>query len=64
MESFIQELETSHITELNTYLTATGLKDYTLTLQEEKVLQDFEKIQWSTFNLEELFGKATRGRRL
>ncbi|WP_255509227.1 restriction endonuclease subunit S [Flavobacterium sp. J27] len=28
------------------------------------MLQDFEKIKWSTFNLEKLFGKATRGRRL
>ena len=64
MKSFIAELEAHRIAELEAYLVATGLKDYTLTADEEKVLAEFESIQWSIFNLEKLFGKSTRGKRL
>lgn len=66
MERFIAELEAERIAELEAYLTATGLKDYRLTPEEQKTLDDFESgnIQWSEFNLEKLFGKSTRGKRL
>lgn len=66
MESFIAELEAERIAELEAYLTASGLKDYTLTKEEKQVLAEFEdgKVAWGEFNLEQLFGKATRGRRL
>lgn len=66
METFIAELEAERIAELEAYLSATGLKDYTLTPQEEKVLQDFENdnFNWETYNVEKLFGKSTRGKRL
>ena len=64
MESFIAELEAQRIAELEAYLLATGLKDYTLTDEEQKVLADFENLKWQSFNLEKLFGKSTRGRRL
>jgi hypothetical protein len=42
------------------------LQDYTLTDTEQKVLDDFEnnKFSWNSFNLEKLFGKSTRGKRL
>jgi len=64
MENFIAELEAERIAELEAYLLATGLKDYTLTKEEEKALKDFENIRWNIFNLESLFGNSTRGRRL
>ena len=64
MESFIAELEAEHLAELEAYLSATGLKDYALTAEEQQVLNDFENVKWQTFNLEKLFGKSTRGRRL
>ena len=64
MENFIAELEAERIAELEAYLQATGLQDYTLTKEEEKALQVFEGVEWQTYNLEELFGKSTRGRRL
>ena len=64
MESFIAELEAERVAELEAYLVATGLKDYTLTRQEQKALNDFKNIQWQTFNLKNLFGKSTRGKRL
>lgn len=64
MESFIAELEACHIAELEAYLSVTGLKDYILTEEEEKALKDFESWNWDSFNLEVLFGKSTRGKRL
>lgn len=64
MEAFIRELEEERIRELNAYLLATDLKDYTLTADEKAALEKFEKLEWQEFNLEELFGKSTRGKRL
>jgi hypothetical protein len=64
MENFIAELEAERIAELEAYLSVTGLKDYTLTKEEQQALDDFEKLKWGIFNLEKLFGKSTRGKRL
>ena len=57
MESFINTIEEEHIAQLNTYLVATGLKNYTLTKEEEKALNDYEKnnINLGVFKIEELF---------
>lgn len=52
------------IAELEAYLSVTGLKDTDLTRQEEQALHDFDKLNWGKFNLEVLFGKSTRGKRL
>ncbi len=57
MESFISELEAERIAELEAYLTVTGLKDYTLTVDEEKVLAEFENIEWGEFKIGSLFDK-------
>lgn len=64
MENFIAELEAQRYAELEAYLSVTGLKDTHLSLEEEQALADFDKIRWGRFNLEELFGKSTRGKRL
>ena len=64
MENFTAELEAERTAELEAYLEACGLKDYTLTVEEEQALKDFDKSEWALFNLEKLFGKATRGKRL
>lgn len=64
MESFISELQSERLQKLEAYLVASNLKDYTLTKEEQHVLTDYEKGIWQTFNLETLFGKSTRGRRL
>ncbi|WP_257721535.1 restriction endonuclease subunit S [Vibrio alginolyticus] len=44
----------------------TGLSDCELTKDERKALDDFTKddVAWSEFNLKDLFGSATRGKRL
>lgn len=64
MESFIAELETQRITELETYLVIAGFKDYILTSEEMAALERIKIAKWQSFNLKELFGNATRGKRL
>lgn len=66
MESFIAELEAQHITMLEAYLVATGLKDYNLTDDEIVVLDDFKHglFQFSEFTYESIFNNINQGRRL
>ena len=66
MENFISQLEACHLSQLEAYLLVTGLKNYTLTPAEEQALTDFQngKVKWGEFNLENLYGKSTRGKRL
>lgn len=66
MEKFIAELEAQRIAELEAYLLAAGLSDYTLTEAEKDALQQYKDkaIFWSSFNLKKLFGRSTRGKRL
>ena len=64
METFIAEMEAQYMAKLETYLSVTGLKDTQLTAEEEQVLHEFKKLEWETFNLQDLFGKSTRGKRL
>jgi hypothetical protein len=57
MESFITELETERISKLETYLEQSGLKDYSLTPEEQKALDDFEsgKIIFKEFKIDTQF---------
>ena len=72
MESFIAELEAERIAELeaeriaelSAYLTVSGLDNYELSKEEEKAITDFKTLSWNVYNLETLFGKSTRGKRL
>lgn len=66
MESFIATLEAERMEALEAYLAATGLKDYTLTKAEEKVLADYEKgeIEFGEFAYKSIFNKIKQGRRL
>lgn len=57
MESFIAELEAERMAELETYLKATALKDYNLTDDEQKALDEFDSIKWGVFRLGDLFEK-------
>lgn len=58
MENFISELEEERISELNAYLEVTGLKDYTLTKEEEIALKEFSSLTWEEFRLGALFEKV------
>ena len=64
MENFIRELEEERIRELAAYLTVSGYSSYELLPAEQKALKMFEKWEWKEYNLEKLFGKSTRGKRL
>lgn len=64
MESFISELEAERMADLEAYLTVTGLKDYALTAEEEKVLENFKNIEWGEFSYKSIFNKIVQGRRL
>lgn len=57
IEDFITQLENEKIKELEAYLEASELKDYTLTIEEEKVLEDFKnrKITFNDFNVIDVF---------
>lgn len=55
METFIAELEA--------YLTVTGLKNYTLTEEEEETLNSLDKVQWKDFTIGDLFEIKTSKRR-
>lgn len=66
MESFVAELDASRLVELDAYLIVTGLKDYTLTSEEERVLEDFEsgKMEFEGYAYASIFNKIIQGRRL
>ena len=54
----------SFIAELSAYLTVSGLDNYELSSDEENTLKNYQSLKWDTYNLEKLFGKSTRGKRL
>lgn len=64
METFIRELEEERIRELSAFLTASGLSDTILSEKESLAVKMFDRLTWETFNLKDLFGKSTRGKRL
>ena len=61
MEGIIAELEAQRIAELEAYLLATGLMDYTLTVEEQKALDDFEKMKFEEFNVIDVFDVKNTG---
>lgn len=64
MEFFISELEMNRLTKLEAYLKAKGLDNHTLSIEEQAAISKYTSLEWETFNLEKLFGKSTRGKRL
>lgn len=55
INSFIAELETERIKELETYLKVTGLDDYILNEAEQKALDGLSNIKFEAFNVTEVF---------
>lgn len=57
MDSFIAEIEAEHIAELEAYLYASNLKDYTLSDEEKQVFEKFEKgkVKLEEFEIQSLF---------
>jgi len=55
MERFIAELEAERIAELEAYLAVTDLKDYALTAEEQKALDDYHHLALDEFNVVDIF---------
>jgi len=51
----IVELEAERIVELEAYLAVTGLKDYELTAEEQKALDDYHHLAFDDFNVVDIF---------
>ena len=69
IDEFVNTLEAERLATLEAYLQATGLKDVELSEAEAESLQRLQinggaRIDWREFNLQILFGKSSRGRRL
>lgn len=64
MEDFVRELEESRLRELEAYLLAAGLTDYNISAAEQVSIDKLPHIKWQSFNVQELFGRSTRGKRL
>jgi len=63
-ERSVAELEERSVAELEAWLRAAGLEDYNLTKEEQTAIKEINKLKYQEFNLEKLFGKSTRGKRL
>ena len=63
-EERIRELEEERIRELAAYLKVSGFDNYELSKCESEALAHFNELKWKEFNLENLYGKSTRGKRL
>ena len=55
MESFVAELEARRVAELEAYLLATGLKDYTLTEEERNALENYNTMSFGKFAVTDVF---------
>lgn len=55
MENFVAELEARRVAELEAYLLATGLKDYTLTEEERNTLENYNTMSFDKFAVTDVF---------
>lgn len=55
MESFIAELEAERVAELSAYLKVSGLDNYELSVEEQNALQEYETLDFSEFDITEIF---------
>lgn len=55
IDEFIAELEAERIAELEAYLSVTGLDNYNLTDEEQKVLNDYDNLPFGEFSVPKLF---------
>ncbi|EHQ16455.1 hypothetical protein Sbal183_3575 [Shewanella baltica OS183] len=54
MEDFMEGLERERITQLNKYLSDTGLVNYSLNEQEQAVLSALTDVNWGTFKIQDV----------
>ncbi len=61
IDDFITEIETERLTELKAYLTVTGLDDYTLTDEEQKLIDNFDDLNFNEFKVVDVFNVKNSG---
>lgn len=64
IESFVADLKALHLANLKAYFSISGLDNYDLTSDEKMALSNFGNVTWAKFNLKDLYGQSTRGKRL
>ena len=64
IEEFIAELEERSVAEFEAWLRAAGFENYNLTEEKQTAIKEIDKQEYKMFNVEDLFGKSTRGKRL
>ena len=66
MEDFVRELEEERVRELTAYLAASGLDDYELSEEEEKILESYKcgSLSFDNYTYESIFNHIKQGRRL
>lgn len=64
IESLMRELESEQIKKVSNYLLINKLNNYELSDEEKNALKKYQSVSWKLFNLEKLYGKSTRGKRL
>ena len=57
----IAELEAQRIAELEAYLSATGLKDYKLTVAEQSALETYASLEFKDFDITQIFTVKNTG---
>lgn len=55
MESFVAELEAERVAELETYLKVSGLENYELSKEEEKLIEEISNIEFKDFDITDIF---------
>lgn len=64
IEKTTAKIEAEHLEKVKKYLIENDMKDTNLTVNEQNALEVLNTVTWSSFNLNKLFGNATRGKRL
>lgn len=64
IEKIIADIELKDIERIDYFLKENGLNNFSLSKKENQAIENYNALQFKTFNLEKLFGKSTRGKRL
>lgn len=64
INKIISSIEIERISKVENYFIENGISVYELTAKEIQVIKNYKDLKWQSFNLENLFGKSTRGKRL
>lgn len=64
MDEYINHIENECIEKISLYLKASKIDNYHLTEEEQIEINSYDSLEWNSYNLKDLFGESTRGKRL